>query len=40
MEKYVVKSIFFREGVNVSIIENGKIIEVAEGSYGEEGMIV
>ncbi len=25
---------------NVSIIENGKTIEAAEGPYGEEGMIV
>lgn len=40
MEKYVVKLIFFCEGVNVLIIENGKIIEVVEGLYGEEGMIV
>lgn len=29
-----------REGANVSIIENGKTIEAAEGPYGEEGMIV
>ena len=40
MEKYVVKPIFSREGANVSIIENGKTIEAAEGPYGEEGMIV
>lgn len=38
--KYVVKPIFSREGANVSIIENGKTIEAAEGPYGEEGMIV
>ncbi|XNM57478.1 glutathionylspermidine synthase family protein [Escherichia coli] len=40
MEKYVVKPIFSREGANVSIIENGKTIEAAEGPYGEEGTIV
>lgn len=40
MEKYVIKLIFFCEGVNVLIVENGKVVEVVEGLYGEEGIIV
>ncbi|HFT4244877.1 TPA: glutathionylspermidine synthase family protein, partial [Klebsiella pneumoniae] len=40
MEKYVIKPIFSREGANVSIVENGKVVEAVEGPYGEEGTIV
>jgi hypothetical protein len=40
MEKYVIKPIFSREGANVSIVENGKVLEAVEGPYGEEGTIV
>ncbi len=36
----MVKPIFSREGANVSIIENGKTIEAAEGPYGEEEITV
>ncbi len=31
MEKYVIKPIFSREGANVSIVENGKVVEAVEG---------
>ncbi|MFV7969476.1 glutathionylspermidine synthase family protein [Escherichia coli] len=31
---------FSREGANVSIVENGKVVEAVEGPYGEEGTIV
>ena len=40
MDKYVIKPIFSREGANVSIMENGKVLEAVEGPYGEEGTIV
>ena len=40
MEKYVIKPIFSREGANVSIVEQGKVVESVEGPYGEEGTIV
>ena len=40
MEKFVIKPIFSREGANVSIVENGKVLEAVEGPYGEEGTIV
>ena len=40
MEKYVIKPVFSREGANVSIVENGKVVEAVEGPYGEEGTIV
>ena len=33
MEKYVIKPIFSREGANVSIVENGKVVEAVEGPY-------
>lgn len=37
--KLVKKPIYSREGANVSIIENGKVIQSADGPYGEEGYI-
>jgi glutathionylspermidine synthase len=37
--KLVKKPIFSREGANVSVLENGKIILQADGPYGEEGFI-
>ena len=40
MEKFVIKPIFSREGANVSIVEQGKVVESVEGPYGEEGTIV
>lgn len=40
MDKYVIKPIFSREGANISIVENGKVLEAVEGPYGEEGTIV
>ncbi|UTW59629.1 glutathionylspermidine synthase family protein [Kordiimonas sp. SCSIO 12603] len=36
---FVKKPIFSREGANVSIMENGDVIESADGEYGEEGYI-
>ncbi|MDC9612495.1 glutathionylspermidine synthase family protein [Xenorhabdus khoisanae] len=40
MDSYVIKPLFSREGANIRIIENGREIASADGSYGEEGMIV
>ncbi|WP_445493481.1 glutathionylspermidine synthase family protein [Photorhabdus sp. SF281] len=37
---YVIKPIFSREGSNISIHKNGKIIEKVGGPYGQEGYIV
>ena len=37
--KWVKKPIFSREGSNISIIENNKILEDSDGPYGEEGFI-
>ena len=34
MEKYVIKPIFSREGANVSIVENGKVVEALNESLG------
>ena len=39
MEEYVKKPILSREGANINIISNGKIIESSEGGYGKEGFI-
>lgn len=36
---YVRKPVFSREGANVQIVNNGKIIEETSGDYGEEGYI-
>ncbi len=38
-DTYVRKPIFSREGANVSIVEQGKELEAADGEYGEEGYI-
>lgn len=37
--KLVKKPIFSREGANISIVQNGKIITDTNGPYGEEGFI-
>ncbi|TRY29550.1 glutathionylspermidine synthase family protein [Aliiglaciecola sp. M165] len=37
--KVVKKPIFSREGANVSILQDGKIAQSADGPYGEEGFI-
>ncbi|CAQ84268.1 MULTISPECIES: glutathionylspermidine synthase family protein [Photorhabdus] len=37
---YVKKPIFSREGSNISIYKDGKVIEKIDGPYGEEGYIV
>lgn len=37
--KLIKKPIYSREGANVSVIENGKIVMSAGGPYGEEGFI-
>jgi glutathionylspermidine synthase len=39
MQHYVKKPVFSREGANVSIVQNGQIIEAQEGDYGSEGFI-
>lgn len=36
---YVKKPIFSREGANVSIVQDGRVVEQTEGSYGEEGFV-
>ena len=36
---YVKKPVYSREGANVSIVVNGKIIEETGGDYGEEGFL-
>ena len=36
---YVKKPVFSREGANVTIIENGKLLEATGGDYGEEGFL-
>ncbi len=37
MEKYVLKPIFSREGANVSIVENGKVVERRKVRMGKKG---
>jgi len=37
--KLIKKPIFSREGANVSLIENGKVLSHGDGPYGEEGFI-
>ncbi|WP_118986630.1 glutathionylspermidine synthase family protein [Photorhabdus sp. CRCIA-P01] len=37
---YVMKPIFSREGANISIYKDGKVVEKVDGPYGEEGYIV
>ncbi len=39
LKNFVKKPIFAREGSNVSIVKDGKIIESSQGPYGEEGYI-
>ncbi|TDB45618.1 hypothetical protein C5468_20520, partial [Photorhabdus luminescens subsp. mexicana] len=34
---YVMKPIFSREGANISIHKDGKVVEEVDGPYGEEG---
>ena len=38
-ESYAKKPVFSREGANVSIFKNGKLVEENEGEYGEEGYL-
>ncbi|MBY6223000.1 glutathionylspermidine synthase family protein [Ferrimonas balearica] len=35
----VKKPIYSREGANIEILDNGKVVESSEGAYGEEGVI-
>lgn len=37
--RLVKKPIYSREGANIEIIDDGKVVERSEGTYGEEGMI-
>ncbi|GAA4886897.1 glutathionylspermidine synthase family protein [Ferrimonas pelagia] len=37
--KLVKKPIYSREGANIEIIDNGKVVESSGGEYGEEGVI-
>lgn len=37
---YVKKPIFSREGANIEIVENDRILEQSDGIYGEEGFII
>ena len=39
MKNYVKKPLLSREGANVEIYENGKLVEQSLGEYGEEGFI-
>jgi glutathionylspermidine synthase len=39
LENYVKKPLLSREGANVSIVKNGKLIEQTEGEYGAEGFV-
>lgn len=39
MRHYVKKPVFSREGANVSIVSNGKILEQQGGAYGSEGFV-
>ncbi|GGZ99710.1 hypothetical protein DC083_08820 [Ignatzschineria ureiclastica] len=40
LTNYVKKPLFSREGANVEIVENGEILESADGPYGVEGSII
>lgn len=39
MKSYCKKPIFSREGANVELIRNGRLLEKSEGEYGKEGYI-
>lgn len=39
MESYAKKPFFSREGANIELINDGKLIESTQGMYGEEGFI-
>ncbi len=39
MKSYAQKPLFSREGANVTLVEDGKIITETSGEYGEEGFI-
>ncbi|XZF15134.1 glutathionylspermidine synthase family protein [Chitinophagaceae bacterium MMS25-I14] len=39
MDSYVKKPILSREGANISIVENGSLLQYSEGQYGSEGYI-
>lgn len=39
MKAYVKKPLLSREGANVTIIENGKLLQATQGEYGQEGFI-
>jgi glutathionylspermidine synthase len=39
MISYAQKPLFSREGANITLVENGKIISETAGEYGEEGFI-
>ncbi|WP_132051116.1 glutathionylspermidine synthase family protein [Pseudocnuella soli] len=39
LQHYAKKPVFSREGANVSIIQNGAVVEQQGGDYGEEGFI-
>ncbi|MFT0211104.1 glutathionylspermidine synthase family protein [Pseudomonas sp. F1_0610] len=37
---FVKKPIFSREGANIEIVQNGRVVEKTEGIYGDEGFII
>ncbi|RKR85254.1 glutathionylspermidine synthase [Mucilaginibacter gracilis] len=39
LTKYVKKPFLSREGANITIVENGLVIEATDGDYGEEGYV-
>lgn len=39
MDNFVIKPILAREGANISIIEQGKLVESTSGEYGQEGFV-
>ncbi|PSL47944.1 glutathionylspermidine synthase [Chitinophaga niastensis] len=39
MQRFVKKPILSREGANIDLVDNGKLLQYSEGNYGREGYI-